>query len=318
MSSKNTPVLGIDLGGTNIQCGLMVDGEIVERDSTKTRAAEGAEAVIERIAKLCDDVAKAAGVKRSEVGAAGIGAPGAVDIKKGVVLRAVNLGWDDYPLGKVLEKALDLPVVVDNDVNVGAWGEHQAGAGKGYADLFAIFVGTGIGGGLVLNNQIFHGVNHTAGEVGHTLIRADAGLGGRTAEDLASRSNMVHLLRRLIEGGRKSVITELVDGDLSRVRSKILGQALKKEDPLTVEVVQQAATYVGVTIANVVTLLSLPCVVVGGGATEALGKTWMKWVREAFDAHVFPAELRSCKVVASELEDDAGPLGAAMLAAETL
>lgn len=314
--NENPPTLGIDLGGTNIQCGVVVDGKVTHRDSTKTKADEGSDAVIKRIDKLCDGVLEQASLKRKDIAALGIGAPGAININKGVVLNAPNLGWKDFPLSKVLTKEMDLPVVVDNDVNVGAWGEHQAGAGKGFDDLFAIFVGTGVGGGLVLNNQIFHGVNHTAGEIGHTLLRADAGLGRRSVEDLASRSNIVNLLVQLIEGGRESIIPELVDGDLTRVRSKILAQAVKKQDPLTLEVAQRAATYIGMAIANTVTLLSLPCVVVGGGATEAMGKTWMNWIREAFDAHVFPAELKSCKIVASELEDDAGLLGAGLLAAQ--
>ncbi len=309
------PTLGIDLGGTNIQCGVVIDGKVASRDGTKTKAAEGSDAVIKRLVKLCDEVLEKASLNRKDIGALGIGAPGSINIKKGEVIKAVNLGWADFPLRDILSKEMGMPVVVDNDVNVGAWGEHQAGAGKGFDDLFAIFVGTGIGGGLVLNNQIYHGTHHTAGEIGHTLLRADAGLGRRSVEDLASRTNIVNLLRQLIEGGRPSIIPELVDGDFSRIRSKVLSQALKKEDPLTMEVAKRAATYVGMAIANTVTLLSLPCVVVGGGATEAMGKLWMGWIREAFDAYVFPTELQSCKIVASTLQDDAGLLGAGLLAA---
>ena len=294
---------------------LVVDGKVTHRDDLKTKAAEGPDAVVRRLCKVCDKVLADAGLSRKDVAALGIGAPGAIDIKKGVVLKAVNLGWNDFPLAKVLSKALGLAVTLDNDVNVGAWGEHQASAGKGFDDLFAVFVGTGIGGGLIINNQIYHGVHHTAGEIGHTLLRADAGLGRRSVEDLASRTNIVNLLVQLIRGGRPSVVPELVDGDLTRVRSKVLAQALKKQDPLTVEVTQQAAAYIGMAIANVVTLMSLPCVVVGGGATQAMGTTWMDWIRQAFDAYVFPEELRSCKIVASTLQDDAGLLGAALLAA---
>lgn len=318
MAKDTPPTLGIDLGGTNIQCGIVVDGKVTTRDDTKTKAAEGSDAVIKRLVKLCDKVLEEASLSRKDIGALGIGAPGAINIKKGEVIKAVNLGWSDFPLRDILAKEMGMPVVVDNDVNVGAWGEHQAGAGKGFDDLFAIFIGTGIGGGLVLNNQIYHGANHTAGEIGHTLLRADAGLGRRSVEDLASRTNIVNLLTQLIDGGRDSVIPELVDGDMSRIRSKVLSQAVKKEDPLTMEVAHRAATYVGMAIANTVTLLSLPCVVVGGGATEAMGKTWMGWIRDAFDAYVFPHELKSCKIVASELEDDAGLLGAGLLAADLL
>ncbi|MBB6428498.1 ROK family protein [Algisphaera agarilytica] len=314
MAHETPPTLGIDLGGTNIQCGVVIDGKVKERDDTKTKAAEGSDAVIQRLVKLCDKVLEQASLKRKDLGAIGIGAPGAINIKKGQVIQAVNLGWNDFPLRDVLSKELGVPVVVDNDVNVGAWGEHQAGAGRGFDDLFAVFVGTGIGGGLILDNKIYHGAKHTAGEIGHTLLRADAGIGRRSVEDLASRTNIVNLLKQLIASGRESVIPELVDGDLSRVRSKVLGQAIKQEDPLTMEVVHRAATYVGISIANTVTLLSLPCVVMGGGATEAMGKTWMKWIREAFEAYVFPEEMKSCKIVASELGDDAGLLGAGILA----
>ncbi|MEM7625984.1 MAG: ROK family protein [Planctomycetota bacterium] len=317
MGKSTQPYLGIDLGGTNIQCGVVIDGKIVVRDETKTKAAEGSDAVIKRLIKLCDKVTEQADLSRKDLGGLGIGAPGAIDMPHGVVIKAVNLGWKDFPLAKVLGDEMKLPVVVDNDVNVGAWGEHRAGAGQGFADLFAIFVGTGVGGGVILNDRIYHGACHTAGEVGHTLLNVDGGLGRNTVENLASRTAVVDLLVQLIESGHKSIIPELVDGDLSRVRSKVLGQALKQEDPITVEVVQRAAAHIGATIANVVTLLSLPCVVVGGGATEALGKPWMKWIREAFDRHVFPAELRSCTIVPSELEDDAGLLGAALLAAES-
>jgi glucokinase len=313
--NDEAPYLGIDLGGTNIQAALVIDGKIEQREDTKTKADEGTDEVIRRIVKCADKLIEAGGLKRGEVAGLGIGAPGAIDIGKGTVIKAPNLGWKDYPLKKVLGDEFGFPVVVDNDVNVGAWGEFKAGAGRGFDDLFAIFVGTGVGGGLVLNGRLFHGANHTAGEIGHTLLRADAGLGRRTVEDLASRTSMADLLVRLIESGRTSKITQIVEGDYAKVRSKVLAQALKEGDELAVEVIGQAARHLGVAIAGVVTLLSLPCVVVGGGATEAMGKTWLKWINESFEACVFPQELRSCKVLASTLGDDAGPLGAALLAA---
>ena len=309
-----TPYLGVDLGGTNIKCALVQSGKVLGRYGTKTKPEDGPEGVLKRIAKAVDKTLDAASVKKKDVAGLGIGAPGAVDFKAGVVLKAVNLGWDNYPLAKALGEATGLPVAVDNDVNVGAWGEYKAGAGRKHDDLFAIFVGTGIGGGFVLNGELYHGPRLTAGEVGHTLLSADAGLGRRTVEDLASRNNIARMIVHLIESGHPSVITELVDGDYTKVRSKVLAEALARKDPLTVEVVKRAAFHVGVTCANVVTLLSLPCVVVGGGATEAMGKTWMHWVRGAFLQHVFPEEMRECEVVASTLGDDAGTVGAALLA----
>ena len=316
--NKSNLYLGVDLGGTNIQCALYdtADDKIVVRDGTKTKAKEGSEAVVGRIEKLCNKLLEQADLRASDIAGLGIGAPGAMDIKKGIVLDAPNLGWDRFPLQEELGKRFPFGVAVDNDVNVGAWGEYKAGAGKGYDDQLAIFVGTGVGGGLILDGKLYHGAGHTAGEIGHTIIGGRGSLGHRTVEDLASRTSMVRRLRHMIEYSHPSIVPDLVDGDLSRIRSKILAQAQEKEDPLTLEIIADAATYIGMAIANTVTLLSLPCVVVGGGATEALGKPWMKQIRASFEQHVFPETLRNIQIVPSKLEDNAGPIGAALLAAE--
>lgn len=316
--SKDALYLGIDLGGTNIQCGLVDGKKVTHRDDTKTKSDQGAEAVVDRIAKVARSVMDEAGVKKGDVAGVGIGAPGTIDFTKGVVSVAVNLGWKNYPLAKELQKRLDLPVTLDNDVNVGAWGEYRAGASKGFDSSLAIFVGTGIGGGLILDGKLFSGHHMSAGEIGHTVVRADAPLGQRTLENVASRTSIVARLTQLIRTGHASIIPGLVDGDLGKVRSKVLAQAVKEKDPLTLEVVRNAAHYVGVSIASAVTLLSLPCVVVGGGVTEALGDTWMDLIRESFEQHVFPKNLMKVKILPSELFDDAGVVGAALLARDRL
>lgn len=319
---KSQPFVGIDLGGTNIQCGVLASGsdsKLLNRAGTKTKAETGSDAVLDRIAKLVHKVCDAAGVDVKDLGGIGIGAPGAVDIEKGLVLNAVNLGWVDLPVEKLLSKRLDgVPVKLDNDVNVGAWGEYKAGAGKGFDTQMAVFVGTGIGGGLILDGKLYHGPGGTAGEIGHIVLQSGGTLGRRTLENLASRTSIVNTLINQIESNQPSIVPELVDGDLSRIRSKILAQATTKKDPLTLRVISDAARIVGIGIANVVTLLSIRCVVVGGGATEALGEPWMDLIRQSFREHVFPAELRDCRIVASKLEDDAGVVGAALLARERL
>jgi glucokinase len=312
--------VGIDLGGTNIQCGVYdsAKGKLLYRDGTKTKSSSGADAVVKRIVKLTEKVVDDSGLKMKDMAGLGIGAPGAVDIHKGMVLRAVNLGWTDFPLAKALNKETGLPVVLDNDVNVGAWGEFKAGAAKDHHSCFAIFVGTGVGGGLIFNGQLYHGDLLTAGEVGHTVIKAGNSLGRRTVENLASRTSMVNQIIQLVEAGKPSVVSELTDGDWTSFRSKVLAQAYRKEDEITREVVHAAAQVIGVTIANVVTLLSLPCVVVGGGATEALGKPWMERIRSVFRENVFPEQLQQCVVAPSVLEDDAGVIGAALLARDRI
>ena len=312
--------LGIDLGGTNIQAGVMdAKHKLIARGRTKTKADQGSDTVLERLCKLADEVLDEAKLKRSDVAAAGIGAPGAIDVKTGTVITAVNLRWDHFPLSSKLSKMLDMPVIVDNDVNVGAWGEYKLGAAQGSDEMLAMFVGTGVGGGLVLGGKLYHGVNLTAGEIGHTVVDADAPLGRSTLENLASRTSIVNQLTQLIRANHPSVINDITKGNLSKIRSKVLAEAIEKKDPLTTQIVQQAAVYVGTAAANTVTLLSLPCVVLGGGLTDALGDTWVKMVRASFDQRVFPPELRKCKIVAGTLGDDAGILGAALLAqAETV
>ncbi|QDU71847.1 ROK family protein [Mucisphaera calidilacus] len=315
--AKSALTLGVDLGGTNIQAGLLsAEGKLLARDSTKTKADEGAEAVLKRIVKLCDGILEAAGVDHDDVAGMGVGAPGALDVSKGVVIEAVNLRWNDFPLAKKLGEMAEMPVVIDNDVNVGAWGEYHAGAGTEGQDMLAVFIGTGIGGGLIINDRLYHGHFFTAGEIGHTTVAAHASIGRRTVENLASRNSMVLLIQKLIMSNHPSWLVEATEGDLGKIRSKLLAQAVKKQDPLAVEVVAHAAEVVGIAIANAVTLLSLPQVVVGGGLAEAMGDGLIKRIREAFDRHVFPGELKKCKLVASKLGDDAGVIGAALLARE--
>ncbi len=318
MAKNDQPYIGIDLGGTNIQAGLLSGEKLLATDRLKTKADGGEDTVIKRIAKVVSSVLEKADVKIDDVAGLGIGAPGAVNHKKGVVINAVNLRWTDFPLGKALEKEIGLPAVVDNDVNVGTWGEYMAGAGKDYDELMGIFVGTGIGGGFVLGGELYHGALMTAGEVGHTVINADAPLGRRTVENLASRTNIVNQLRQLILANHPSIISELTGDDLDKVRSKVLAEAFNQEDDLAIEVIGHAAHYIGVTIANAVTLLSLPCVVVGGGLTEALQQDWIELIRDVFDEYVFPPGLSRCKIVASKLGDDAGIIGAALLAKQRL
>jgi len=318
--AKNHPAyLGVDLGGTNIQCGLLdADGQLLARDDTKTKADQGSDAVIGRIGKLVEQVIEKANVPREHIGGLGIGAPGAVNPHKGTVITAVNLRWTDFPLAKALEKEVKMPVIVDNDVNVGAWGEHQAGAAKGHDSLLAVFVGTGIGGGLILNSQLFHGHYFTGGEIGHVIMESGGTFGRRTLENLASRANIANQIIASIRSNHPSQISELVEGDLTRVRSKVIAQAYRDKDVLTVRVVNEAARVIGHAIANAVTLLSLPCVVLGGGLTEALGQPLVREITRSFEDGVFPKTLTQCKIIAGTLGDDAGLTGAALLARKQL
>ena len=313
--SNDKMFVGIDLGGTNVAAGVCdAKNNVLAREKKKTKADEGGSAVIDRICKVIQEALGKADLSLSDIGGVGIGAPGAVDINKGTVLNAVNLRWKDFPLAAELKSKLKVPVTVDNDVNVGTWGEHVAGAAKDYEDVLGIFVGTGIGGGLILNGKLFHGHSFTAGEIGHTILFGDAPLGIRTLENRASRTAVVNQLKELILANHESKISKIVDGKLDDIRSSVLAKAIKEQDKLTIEVAKQSAKYVGIAIANTITLLSLSCAVIGGVAMEAMGEPYLKWIRQSFEEHVFPEKLRSAHILQSTLGDDAGVVGAAHLA----
>lgn len=320
----NTPVIGIDLGGTNMQIGVVdAENRIIGRVRQKTHASHGADAVIDRIVEGATDACAQAGLTLSDIGALGIAAPGAIDIPRGVVLEAPNLGWRDLPLRRILAERLSMPVAVDNDVNGAIWGEHMLGAGRGHDDLLGMWVGTGVGGGLVIGGRIYHGPMFTAGEVGQSIIDPFGAPGERTVEDNCSRTGLSRYIGRRLVKYPDSILYTLVKrksnqtGDIV-VGSSELAHAVNADDPLTCEAVERAAFLLGVAAANWVTVLSLARIIIGGGVTEALGDPFLQRIRESFEQHVFPQAARRCEITMTQLAHDSGLLGAALLAHELL
>lgn len=171
MRPPNEWVVGVDLGGTNMQA-IVVDptNKIVGRTHGRTEPERGADDVIDRLVETVDDACREAGTSLTEIGAVGIAAAGAIDIPNGVILVAPNLHWENLPLLDRLREKIGRPVVLENDVNGAVWGEHHLGAGVGHGDVLGVWVGTGIGGGLILDGHIHHGAFFTAGEIGHTIL----------------------------------------------------------------------------------------------------------------------------------------------------
>jgi len=194
MDSKQ-PVAGIDLGGTNMQIGVVDgDGAVIGRSRKKTQALEGRAKVIERIVEGANNACEQAGLTLKQTAGLGIGAPGAIDPHRGVVLEAVNLRWNDVALADILGDKLGIPVIVDNDVNVAIYGEWKMGAGRGVNDMLGVWIGTGIGGGLILNDRLYEGALFTAGEIGHTIFYPGAPLGSRSLEENCSRTAVAERL----------------------------------------------------------------------------------------------------------------------------
>lgn len=313
------PVVGIDLGGTNVQIGIVgPEHKVIGAAKRKTKPDEGRDAVLARIADGIEEACTQAKTRIGELAGVGIGAPGAIDPATGTVLEAVNLRWNDVPLAKLMGDRLRLPVFVDNDVNVAVYGENKLGAGENARDLLGVWLGTGIGGGLILNGQLYYGTFFTSGEIGHTVLFPGNPPGSRSLEQNCSRTSVVERLVKLIRANRKSVIPSLVDGDLEEVKSKTVAKAYQMGDELTMQVVDNAADLVGIAIANVVTLLSIGRVVLGGGLTEAMGDPLVDRVKKSVRANVFPDKCKQVKVVGTKLLDEAGVLGAALIAYERL
>ncbi|MEL7472241.1 MAG: ROK family protein [Planctomycetota bacterium] len=320
----DAPVVGIDLGGTNMQIGVVHPDIIAERDEPKlmgrskrkTKSETGAEAVLDRIAEAVREACDDAAIQPKDLAALGIGAPGGVDPEKGIVHEAVNLRWNDLPLAHELSTRLDgVRVVVDNDVNVAVWGENRVGAGEHSQQMLGVWVGTGIGGGLVIHGDLYYGHFRTAGEIGHMLLFPQQQPGSRSLEHNCSRTAIADRLGRLMRANRKSVIHDMVEGDYERIKSKVIARAWEQGDELTHEVLDSAIDLLGAHIGGVVTLLGLERVVLGGGLTEALGPTFVGRVTDAIRTVAFPDVCRGVQVAASSLLDDAGIYGAAMLAA---
>lgn len=316
-SSSANLVVGIDLGGTNMQIGVVdARNRILGRKGRKTKPRQGAKRVIERIAEGVEQACEIAGVSLRQVAAVGIAAPGAIDIPKGIVLEAPNLKWNNVPLRDLLAKRLRRPVVVDNDVNGAIWGEHKLGAGRGRGDALGVWVGTGIGGGLVLNDRLYYGEFFTAGEVGQTVLLPGLRKGRRTVEDFCSRTGMARTIGQLLKDHPDSPLWEITDGTGRITGSKQFAQARRRGCDLTIQVIDEAADLLGIAIANWVTVLALDTVVVGGGVTEALGEPYLRRIRSSFRKHVFPKRAAKCELIMTQLLDTAGLLGAALLARE--
>ncbi|MBX3321448.1 MAG: ROK family protein [Phycisphaeraceae bacterium] len=312
-------IAGVDLGGTNIQFGIVDHrGRILGRAKDKTPTDQGMEVILDRIVLGIRAAAKDAQVQMADLIALGLGAPGPVDPVAGIVREAVNLRWTMAPVGELLMERLGMPVVLDNDVNVAVYGEAHHGAGIGSRNLIGAWIGTGVGGGLILDGKLFYGHHFSAGELGHMLLYPNNPPGSRTIENICSRSAVVDRVLHLIRTNRKSMIPELLGDKFPKIKSKTLADAYRKGDELVIEVIDDAADRLGMALGSITTLLSLERIILGGGLTEALQDLFVDRVRLGVQRAAFPAVAKTVDVVVSKLDDDAGVIGAALLARQRL
>ena len=324
MSNTESLIAGVDLGGTNIEAAAVREGTVLTAKKKKTKADRGVEAVIERIETTVRKMMDKMDATPSDFEALCIGAPGAIDPETGVVREAPNLNWTNVPLGERLRERLGLPVMVDNDVNIGVMGEYAYGAGRGARHMVGIFVGTGIGGGIIIDGAPHYGGRGAAGEIGHIVVkphgrRCGCGREG-CVEAYASKTAMEAMIREEMENGRSSIVLDVMeDKGKTRLTSSVIEKSLEKKDPLMEEAIQTAQYYLGLLTADVVNTLDPEVVVFGGGVVERLGASFVDPVARTARQHYLQRKgAEQIRVVPAELGDDAGPVGAAVVARRRL
>ncbi|MCS7303789.1 MAG: ROK family protein, partial [Thermoguttaceae bacterium] len=312
--------IGIDIGGTKIQA-ILVNGAgvILQRQRISTPEGNDPEAVLQTAENLMEKLVAEENLSVSDVSAIGAAVAGVVDPKKGLVVVTPNMCLSGVELGPRWEKRFQVPVAVGNDTNLGTLAERWLGAARNARSAFGIFVGTGIGGGLVIRNRIWRGAREAAAEIGHIVMEINGpqcGCGNRGClEALASRTAIERQIRQAIQNGQPSILTELTGGELSRIRSGLLRQALAAGDPLVQEVLHRAAEVLGYACLTVRHLVDPELIILGGGVIEACGDFMVPIVQKIVEADRLPGARAGGQILVSALGDDAVALGAAAAAA---
>lgn len=312
-------LVGVDLGGTKILSGLF-DTQLrcIARNKISTKSERGSDTVVKRIARCVLDVIDESDLSIKQIRGVGIGAPGAIETEKGEVIFAPNLNWKDYPLKKNLEKELGVPVFVENDCNASMLGVYETELPSKPKNAIGIFVGTGIGGGIILEGKLYSGFNRTAGEIGHMVIEVGGpkcNCGNRGCfEALASRTAIFRKITSAVKDGQKTVLVDMLGGDLADLRSGDLRKAIKKGDKFIERVIEEAAEYIGIGVANLINIFNPEVVVLGGGVISALEDEMMAIIVETAMDYAMAGTTNGIQIIASKAADDACIIGAAVLA----
>ena len=323
MTENAEYALGIDVGGTKIYAGVidLASGQVLSTGRKRTRPERGADFFAQRVQDVAASALDGAKLPQgARVAGIGIGLAGQVDRVRGLLLGAPNLaaGVVDMPIGDLLAKRFGLPVVIGNDVEIGAYGEQHYGAGHGCDDFVCVFVGTGVGGAIVEGGEMRLGATGTAGEVGHTVVMYDGricGCGGRGhLEAYASRTAITRVLLAELARGRKSLLRELHNPDDKVVRSKVLAKCEQEGDELVQETLREAGDYLGAGLASLANLVNPARIIIGGGLIDATQTVFDRAKRKAHDV-ALPVPARELDVARTELGDDSGIIGAAWMAA---
>lgn len=323
MGKKDRHWIGFDLGGTKMLAKVFgPEFQKLGQSRTKTRGYEGAEAGVNRIIKTIKEALSAAELDKQHIAGIGIGCPGPLNLETGVILNTANLGWTNVPIKETLEDEFDRPVFIMNDVDAGVYGEYRFGAASGARTAVGVFPGTGIGGGCVYDGKILRGKTSSCMEIGHIQVDPSGplcGCGKRGClEAVASRLVIAQQVAAAAYRGQAPHLLKNVGTDLQNIRSGALANSIEHGDKQVEVIVREAANQLGIGVANIVNLMAPDVVVLGGGLVKAMPKLYVTEVARSAKSRVMDSMVDSFRIVAAELGDDAGVLGAAAWAEHRL
>lgn len=309
---------GIDLGGTNIAIGIVTgEGRIVSSTVRKTNAPRPAEDLCDDMAQGVRQAAEQAGLAVESLQWIGIGTPGMVDPDLGLIRYSNNLDLWQAPIRALLEERLHKPVYMDNDASAATFGEAMAGAGKGFRDVIMVTLGTGVGGGIVIDGKIYRGFRHAGGELGHNCmiykgLHCTCGLDG-CMEMYCSVTALIRQTRETMQANPQSKMWELTQGSLEKVSGRTSFDAARQGDPVAQQVVDQYVDYLGYGISGLINIFVPEVLIVGGGISRE-GEALIRPVNDYVARHCYSRDLKPrTKICAAQLGNDAGVIGAALL-----
>lgn len=321
--SKSKYTLGVDIGGTEIKLVLLDEkAEVIATSSIATQARCGPAVALGRLMETVRSLLLSKGIPQEKLMALGIGAAGPLDIGRGAVVQAPNLpGWEGSPIMEILSRGLGIPVFLENDANLAAFGEQRLGAGRGTDSLVCFTLGTGIGGGVIIDGEIFTGGLGAGAELGHITIDLEGppcACGNRGClEALASATAVVRMATEALREGRVEMISKLVGGDIGKVTAETVHQAALNGDAVAVEILGRAGRNLGVGIASIVNIFAPRMVVLGGGLMNA-GPFILKPARDEAMRRALKCFTEELSIVPATLGGWAGAIGAACYAGHRL
>ncbi len=309
--------IGIDLGGTKIIAGIVDihSGKVLYSAKKKTKKEKGADEITLKVCNIVEELISTSEISPNDISSIGIGLAGQVDRKKGILISAPNLNCVNINFKEILEKKLNIPTFIGNDVEVATLGEFSFGAGKNKNNFVCIFVGTGVGSGIVINGKIYHGASGTAGEIGHIIVASEGrscGCGGNGClEAYASRSAIEQKIKGAIKKGHKSLITDFIKKD-GLIRSKHIKKAIELHDEVVLDCLSEAAEYLSSGIASIINFFNPELIIIGGGLIEAVDFFFDMTKNKAIKKSL-PTPSEYVKIEKTKLGDFSGVIGAALL-----